>query len=423
MSAARLRRRCGPVFIMHKRSTLIAISSLLVCSMALASIAVSQARPGKHRGHGGALPSMGREPKPSIFGIDTGTYDSIPSHYAKDIPTARRLGARWDRIGLGSATGAGDFATADYFIRRARQHKMGVILTLGGIARACSLRPIPSTVRACPPTTAADLSAYRAYLQRVLLRYRHVVTYYESWIEANNHGKWQPAADPAAYAALLKSDYTVFQAVNSRYHLHLKLLFGSLISFGTAPHSHGSLAVLPFAQRVLEDLHGQRPFDGITLHAYRFPAGKAGPDRPECDYVGGVAVKQGHDTPNCPTPNWRLLTWPQELQAYEQEFSNHGYGDLPLWMTEFGWPGAAQPDAPTVADDTTQARYLREAYRDLLGLPFVQGALWFNLRDYRPGVKTPDPASFYHYGLLNYGYSEKSAAADFKALARANPGR
>jgi hypothetical protein len=402
---------------MHKRSTLIAISLLLGVTPLV--VQAAQAR----RGRGGALPYMGRQPNPSIFGIDTGTYDSVPSDYAKDIPTARRLGARWDRIGLGSTTGSGDFGTADYFIRRARQHKMGVILTLGGIPQACSLRPIPTNVRTCPPTTAADLSAYRGYLRRVLLRYRRVVTYYESWIEANNHGKWQPAADPAAYAALLESDYAVFQSVNRRYHLHLKLLFGSLISFGTAPHSHGSIAVLPFTQRVLEALHGQRPFDGITLHAYRFPAEREGPSHPECDYLGGVAVKQGYATPDCPSPDWRLLTWPQELQAYEHEFSDHGYGQMPLWLTEFGWPGAAQSDPPTVSDDTTQARYLQDAYRVLLQLPFVQGALWFNLRDYEPGYASPDPAFFYHYGLLNYGYGEKPAAAAFKALARANPGR
>ena len=31
----------------------------------------------------------------------------------------------------------------------------------------------------------------------------------------------------------------------------------------------------------------------------------------------------------------------QELAAYEQEFTNHGYGAMPLWLTEFGWPGNA----------------------------------------------------------------------------------
>ena len=53
----------------------------------------------------------------------------------------------------------------------------------------------------------------------------------------------------------------------------------------------------------------------------------------------------------------------------------------------------------------------------------MQGALWFNLRDYQPGISSPDPAYFYHYGLLNYDYSHKAAADDFKALAAANPNR
>ena len=139
--------------------------------------------------------------------------------------------------------------------------------------------------------------------------------------------------------------------------------------------------------------------------------------------MGGARIALGYATPNCPSPKWRLLTWPQELRAYEQEFSDHGYGQPPLWLTEFGWPGAAQADPPTVPDQGAQARYLDEAYRDLLGLPFVQGAMWFNLRDYEPGLSTPDPPFFYHYGLLDYGYAQKPAAAAFQALARANPGR
>ena len=49
--------------------------------------------------------------------------------------------------------------------------------------------------------------------------------------------------------------------------------------------------------------------------------------------------------------------------------------------------------------------------------------MWFNLRDYEPGLSTPDPAFFYHAGLLDYGYGQKPAAAAFHALARANPGR
>jgi hypothetical protein len=69
-----------------------------------------------------------------------------------------------------------------------------------------------------------------------------------------------------------------------------------------------------------------------------------------------------------------------------------------------------------------QAADLTAAYADLLALPFVKGAFWFNLRDYQPGVSSPDPAFFYHYGLLNYDFSPKPAALVFEALARVHLG-
>ena len=68
----------------------------------------------------------------------------------------------------------------------------------------------------------------------------------------------------------------------------------------------------------------------------------------------------------------------------------------------------------------TQDADLKGSYADLL-LLCVKGALWFNVRDYQPGVSSPDPAFFYHYGLLNYHYGHKPDADDFKALAAKYP--
>jgi hypothetical protein len=66
---------------------------------------------------------------------------------------------------------------------------------------------------------------------------------------------------------------------------------------------------------------------------------------------------------------------------------------------------------------------MTEAYAQLLLLPFVQGALWFTVRDYQPGYTSPDPSFFYHYGLFEYGDTLKPAATVFKTLAAANPNR
>jgi hypothetical protein len=297
-----------------------------------------------------------------------------------------------------------------------------VVLSVGGIRGACSLHPQPANIHACPPTTAKDLRNYEAYFRRLVLHYRNVVQYYESWTEENNRSSWLPGPSPGRYAALLKAQYSVIQSVNRRYGLHVQLLFGSPSGF-QVNNNRGWEAVVPFTNQVLNDLRGSKPFDGAALHAYRTPPATDGPSAPMCDYVAGVSVSPGSNTSVCPSRLWRRLTWPQELTAYEQLFSAHGDGAPPLWLTEFGWPGNAVANGSYFPSEAAQAADLAEAYADLLRLPFVKGAMWFNLRDYQPGYQSADPSFFYHYGLFDYDYTPKAAATEFQALAAANPGR
>jgi hypothetical protein len=293
---------------------------------------------------------------------------------------------------------------------------MGVVLSLGGISSACSVHT--SGPHACPPS---NLSVYEAYVRKILLRYRNVVQYYESWAEPNNSSSWTGGPNPAAFARLLEADYATVQSVNGSYHVHLKLLFGSPIGFQIANDPNWE-AVIPFTDQVLGDLHGVRAFDAVALHAYRFPVASTGPSSEVCDYVGGVSVKAGFASSSCPSPLWRWMTWSDELTAYDQVFQNHSYGQEPLWLTEFGWTGGSSTSSD-VASYSTQATYLKSAYQNLLGLPFVQAAMWFNIRDYQPGLRTGDPSFVYHFGLLRYNFGHKPAAGAFTALAKAHPGR
>jgi hypothetical protein len=301
---------------------------------------------------------------------------------------------------------------------------MGVILSFGGIHSACSRST--SNPAGCPPTTASNLKNYQAYVERVLARYHKVVDYYESWKEPNHGSQWGGSANPAQYAALLKAQYQAFQSFN-RKHPHsgpgghdMMLLFGSANGFTIRPPSK-DIAAIPFVHQVLDDLGGAKAFDGVALHAYRYPE-SAGPNDLASDWFGNVACPSAKQ----PSGAGCQLTWPQELSTYEQEFTSHGYGTPPMWLTEFGWPGGGNCSSLPrgyCLKTAAQGADLKAAYADLLKLPFVKGALWFNLRDYQPGYSTPDPAFFYHYGLLNYNYSLKPAARDFKALAAAHRGR
>jgi hypothetical protein len=373
------------------------------------------------------FPSPQQEPAPSLFGINTASYDSSHANFLNDFPTAQALGARWDHFVLTPATAIGNYSTIDLEVQQAKQHGMGVVLSFAGIASACSQSTTP--ISSCPPTTSSDLSNYQTYVKNILARYHNVVDYYESWVEPNTEARWLPAANPGQYAALLKAQYRAFQQFNGQRPgsgpsgSNMKLLFGSPNGFTIQPPD-SSIAVLPYTEQVLDALGGAKPFDGIALHPYRYPPSE-GPNDPGYDWVGGLKYPPS----SCRTGvRWCQLTWTQELQAYEQEFTDHGYGQPPMWLTEFGWPGGGEVTSPYCQSNQgyclatgKQAAELRAAYGDLRQLPFVQAALWFNLRDYQPGITSPDPQFFYRYGLLNYDYSHKPAADTFQSLAAASP--
>lgn len=361
------------------------------------------------------------QPAPSIFGIDTGVYDPSHARYVKDLPMAKAMGARWVDFNGGSDL---NWGTLDYEVDKARSLGLGVILSLGGYSNACSVSPRPAAID-CPPGTS-DLSRYEKDLRTELLRYGSQVEYWESWVEPNHRASWAPHPDPKAYAALLEAQWMVFKSVNQDKGWNLKLLFGSPNDFSIIPGSPGGIATLQFTDQVLQALNGAQPFDGIALHPYRFPPATTGPWVADYDSIAGIAAAPGQTGPfpaeGCTrVANWCQMTWSQELSAYEQEFANHGYPQLPMWLTQFGWPGAQKANGNYYPDEQTQALDLSAAYGVLLKLPFVKAALWFNIRNYKANYPNPDPAFFANYGLRRNNFVLKAAGKLFMKLAKQYP--
>jgi hypothetical protein len=350
--------------------------------------------------------SAGQQPAPSLFGINTGTYDTSQARLARDLPTARRLGARWVHFTGDSVTyshGRASFAQLDSEVDRARRLGLGVVISLGGIRGACSVVPAPADPVHCPPTSSRDLSVYSAYLGRLLRHFAGRVADYESWVEPNHSSMWAGGVNPAQYAALLEAEYSVFQASEPQD----KLMFAGVADFGIEDGSPSGIAVLPYTEQVLDDLHGQPAFDLVALHAYRYPPSLSPDDLGWTHY------------PDAPV--WRKDSWTAQLEAYEQEFTAHGYGEPRIWLTEFGWPGNVTPNGGYYPSLQAQATDVAEAYKALESpaLSFVQAAFWFNQRDYEPGTPNPDPAFFAHYGLLFNDFTPKPAAAAFERYAAA----
>ena len=144
---------------------------------------------------------------------------------------------------------------------------------------------------------------------RALLRhFAGRVRYYESWVEPNHTSSWAGGVNAAQYAAVLETEYRVFRASAPRD----RLMFAGVADFGIADGSPNGLPVLPYTDQVLAALHGRPAFDLVALHAYRFPPSLAPDDAGYTHYPV--------------SPVWRKDTWTQQLEAYEQEFTAHGYG-------------------------------------------------------------------------------------------------
>ena len=67
---------------------------LAAAAAALAALTLAAAAPPPRRAASPPLRS-GQQPAPSLFGINTGTYDTSEARLARDLPTAVALGARW----------------------------------------------------------------------------------------------------------------------------------------------------------------------------------------------------------------------------------------------------------------------------------------------------------------------------------------
>ncbi|HEX4033687.1 MAG TPA: hypothetical protein VHX66_04520 [Solirubrobacteraceae bacterium] len=349
----------------------------------------------------------GQQPQPSLFGINTGTYDSSESRLSHDLPTAVRLGGRWvhftgDSIKYDSR-GRVSFALMDREVNSACGLGLGVVMSLGGIRQACSIKPAPSDPTRCPPTTPHDLAVYYRYLRVLLHHFAGRVRYFESWVEPNHSSMWGGAPSAAQYTALLLDEYRAFRASEPND----RLMFAGVADFGITDGSPSGEAVLPFTDQVLSDLQGRRAFDLVALHAYRFPPSLAPDDLGWTHYASG--------------PLWRKDTWAQQLEAYEAEFTSHGYGQPAMWLTEFGWPGNTRAAGNYFPSLSAQATDVAQAYEALEGpqLRFVKAAFWFNQRDYQPGLANPDPGFFAHYGLLYNNYAAKPAAAVFERYSGA----
>jgi hypothetical protein len=211
---------------------------------------------------------------------------------------------------------------------------------------------------------------------------------WELWNEEDETIFWAGGADPARYAAMVKSAYPAIKAAQPNDIVVTGATVGNNFDFVEALYQHG--------------IKGS--FDAVGIHTDTACLVN-GPDVHYRDEQGKI----GRYT----------FTGYREVHAV---MARHGDGDKPIWMTELGWntqstaPGSCNTgmwagQKPLGVSEEQQAEFLTQAYRCLAADPYVQVALWFGLQD------IPNSGYAGGYGLYRLDGSAKPSAAAFKALA------
>ena len=223
------------------------------------------------------------------------------------------------------------------------------------------------------PLDPSDYAEALAFLAR---RYRGRVAAWELWNEPN-HADFLKADDPAAaYARLARAAYGAAKEADPAARVVAGSLSEADFEFTAALYRHG-----------IRDA-----FDAYSIHPY-----------------------SGDRSPLDPDDEWIRTSFIYGVPAVREVMAQNGDGK-PVWLTELGWSTCAVRGKAVWAncvDEATQARYLREAYRQAASWDYVAVAVWFKLQD-----TSDDPGDrVAQYGLLGHDGAEKDAYVAFRRAA------
>jgi hypothetical protein len=343
-----------------------------------------------------ASPQRHVEPRPSLFGLNL--RDVPHDRWDRIWEAASPLHPKWVRLDGQVAldeTGKLDFAFYDRWVHRFRSEGVGVLGELGGTKASCTRGVMRENTVNCPPDPARN-AVYADYVERVTRHFAGSITYWESWNEPDQERYWLTGPNPSAYATVLHIQHAAMKRGNAE----AKLIFAA-----TATGNESWIA------RVLAVLDGERPYEAIALHPYRFGG-------PHDSALFARAEGSVHS-----------LDMKSELRErvslFRQYDLDHGRPEAnpEVWLTEYGWGAASQAGddlagGVKLVSYATQARYLRELITLLQtdpDLAFVKAAFWWSVIDLTwPG---DEYAFFKSYGLLRGDLTRKPAAETFAELA------
>ncbi|MFJ4144167.1 hypothetical protein [Pseudomonas sp. NPDC089734] len=126
------------------------------------------------------------------------------------------------------------------------------------------------------------------------------------------------------------------------------------------------------------------------------------------DLVDGLSI---HPYAHCAADDGNTPeAWVQWLARYEQSIRAKAGRDVPLYLTEMGWPSH---QGPCGKSKVTQAVYMARIFFLARTVPNIKGMWWFDL--FNDGPDRHDQE--HNFGLLNEDFSPKPAYTMMKAIS------
>jgi hypothetical protein len=281
-----------------------------------------------------------------------------------------RLDFRWDQ--LEPAPGAFAWDAHDAMVSAAEAQGLEVLGILGYGVPWASAATDGSVFY--PPDDPAD---FARFVGAVAARYAGRIRRWEIWNEQNaGYRFWLPNlhGDSAAYAGLLRAAATA---------VHASCADCEVLSGGLFFHEQIINGALEFTSDMLDaDPTVLDEVDAFAFHPYPLYPPQAPPDADEL-------------------PQRSIFAMTHDLRAL---LARRGVRDLPLAVTEFGWPSYA------TVDEDEQARFLTRAVlvSAAMGLDPI---CWFNVTD-GPLHGTSPPED--DFGLYRFGSEDDASPIDPK---------
>jgi hypothetical protein len=248
---------------------------------------------------------------------------------------------------------------------------------------AWARRPDCSGSKMCAP---ADPNTYANFAAAAATRYTgYGVNNWEIWNEPNNLNFYLPAANPAAYTAMLRAAYGQIKQINPK---------AVVMTGGTAPaDSSGGYLSPPDFIRGIYAAGGKGAFDAVAVHPYTWPYSPAWSN---------------------PDGAWGQMTAIHNLMA------NNGDGNKKLWITEYGAPTGGPGSIATSgfstseghADHVTeslQARIVADSIIMESRVSWIGPFFWYSYKD--AGTTSDTVENF--FGLLRADGSQKPSYQTF----------